>query len=237
MMILNKNEWEKEDRSLFLEYLKTFGREEKKEWAKNILQTESPVLAMLTKDIVNVVNEIMKGNYLSYLDLEITDYYETIAIYGSIISKLNSLDTFLIYLNKYLNFMNCWAHCDLLHFPLIYEKKEIYLNLSRKFRKDDRVMVRRLSLFILFQFVKEKEFLNNILDSIIDFKDENEYYVIMMAGWLLSECIILYKDETLAFITSNSLNKKIINKAIQKCRESNRLSKEEKDFLLSYKIK
>ncbi len=237
MMILNKNEWEKEDRSLFLEYLKTFGREEKKEWAKNILQTESPVLAMLTKDIVNVVNEIMKGNYLSYLDLEITDYYETIAIYGSIISKLNSLDTFLIYLNKYLNFMNCWAHCDLLHFPLIYEKKEVYLNLSRKFRKDDRVMVRRLSLFILFQFVKEKESLQTILDSIIDFKDENEYYVIMMAGWLLSECIILYKDETLAFITSNSLNKKIINKAIQKCRESNRLSKEEKDFLLSYKIK
>jgi 3-methyladenine DNA glycosylase AlkD len=76
-----------------------------------------------------------------------------------------------------------------------------------------------------------------IFDALLKFKDETEYYVIMMAGWLLSECIIRYQEPTLKFLTTNTLNKKIQNKAIQKCRESNRLSSIEKDFLLQYKVK
>lgn len=59
----------------------------------------------------------------------------------------------------------------------------------------------------------------------------------MMGGWLLSECIILHKEETLSFLRINVVNKKIQNKAIQKCRESNRLTKEQKEELLVYKIK
>lgn len=57
-----------------------------------------------------------------------------------------------------------------------------------------------------------------------------------MVGWLLSECIILYKEQTLKFITTTKdLNKKIVNKDIQKCRESRRLTQVEKDELISYK--
>jgi 3-methyladenine DNA glycosylase AlkD len=67
---------------------------------------------------------------------------------------------------------------------------------------------------------------------------ESAYYVIMMAGWLLSECIIKYKDQTLDFLANTSgLNQKIVNKGIQKCRESRRLTDEEKDELIQYKKK
>lgn len=236
-MILSINKWTKKDRSIFLDYLKTFGESEKIPRPASVLNTKYPTLAIKTADIVKITKGIMEGNYTSFLDLGIDDYYESIAIYGLIISRMKDLDTFLHYLYKYLDYMNCWAHCDLMHFPDPFKHYETYFALSRKFRTDQRVMVRRLSLFILFHYRKEEEHLDFILESLLDFQDDNEYYVIMMAGWLLCECIIYHQDRTLNFIENNNINKKIQNKAIQKCRESRRFSQTQKDFLNKFKIK
>ncbi|HHU24271.1 MAG: DNA alkylation repair protein [Bacilli bacterium] len=236
-MILNRTKWLDEDKQAFLDFLKAKGNPHKVAWSQNILQTPSPVLAIATKEQVGICKEIMKGNYQSFLDLQIFDFYETIALFGMILSRMKSLAEFKHYFDVYLDQMNCWAHCDLLNFPLLREEKAYYLDLSEKFYTDKRVMVRRLSLFILFKCVNEKEFLPHIFNRIKSFQDEKEYYVIMMAGWLLCECIIKHKDETLAFMENNVINKKIQNKAIQKCRESNRFTKEEKDFLWKYKVK
>lgn len=236
-MELNKSQWVIQDKFDFLEYLNGFKRSDKVKWSKNILKTDSDVLGMRTNDVRNIAEEIMKGNFYSFLDLDIVDYYETIAIYGMIISRLSDKKQYLKYIDKYLAYMNCWAHCDLLQFPLLYEEDNIYLELSKQYLNDPRTMVRRLSLFILFQYVKNKKYLERIFSAILELKNEDEYYVIMMAGWLLSECVILHENETIHFISSSSLNKKIVNKSIQKCRESNRLEKEKKDYLLQFKVK
>jgi len=57
-----------------------------------------------------------------------------------------------------------------------------------------------------------------------------------MAGWLLCECIIRYQEKSLIYLEKYNINPKMINKGIQKCRESLRLSKETKDYLLKYKV-
>ncbi|MFA7076781.1 MAG: hypothetical protein WC152_08990, partial [Candidatus Izemoplasmatales bacterium] len=66
--------------------------------------------------------------------------------------------------------------------------------------------------------------------------EDEEYYLIMMAGWLLCECIIRYQEKSLIYLEKYNINPKMINKGIQKCRESLRLSKETKDYLLKYKV-
>lgn len=85
--------------------------------------------------------------------------------------------------------------------------------------------------------IKDERILDVVFESIITLDKEDEYYVIMMAGWLLSECIIRYQDKTLDFIKDDKLNYLIVNKAIQKCRESRRVSIEQKESLLLYKRK
>lgn len=204
---------------------------------KKIFKTESLLLGMKTKDIVGVTTQIQRGNYLSFLDLETTNYYETIAMYGMLISKIEPFELYLKYLNRYLDLMNCWAHCDLLTFPHLQEQRDVYLMLSKKYATDKRTYVRRLSLFILFKLLKTEEDISHILLHLLKFEREEEYYVIMMAGWLLSECIIVQEKQTIQFLRKYTLNKKIVNKGIQKCRESNRLSKDKKDWLLQFKMK
>lgn len=236
-MNLVKDYWTNHDKENFIKYMESLSRSDKIAWSTNILQTPSMVLSIKTADALNIVEKIMQGNYQSFLDLEITNYYETIAIYGMILSRIDDLDLFLKYLNRYLDYMDCWAHCDLLSFKYLDERKDLYFKLSNQYLHDDRVMVRRLGLYILFKYVKDVNTLKTIFESILLLYDELEYYVIMMGGWLLSECIILHKGETLSFLRINVVNKKIQNKAIQKCRESNRLTKEQKEELLVYKIK
>ncbi len=57
----------------------------------------------------------------------------------------------------------------------------------------------------------------------------------MVNAWLICECFIKQREATIKFLDTNKLNKFTINKAVQKCRDSHRVSKEDKDMLLKYK--
>ena len=238
-MELVKTLWTAEDKKDFLDYLKSFSNTQKIDWARRILNTQLDLLCLPTKKVHEIANYIYKGNYTSFLDLNIFDNYESIAIYGMIISKINDFDLMITYMKHYMDVMENWAHVDLLSLHNINDSyKNHYLALSSTCLKDSRIFVRRLGLMILFQMIDDPSVLIIIFDALLFLEDEDAYYVIMMAGWLLSEAIIKYKDKTLMFLSKHpNLNKKIVNKGIQKCRESRRLSQDEKDFLLSFKRK
>lgn len=236
-MELNKSIWTSEDGEAFLAYLESYANPEKQAWSKNILKTNLDVLVVPTKVIIKVANTIFQGNYQSFLELKLFKNYESIAIYGMIVSKIDDFKTMKHYLTPYIEVMENWAHCDLLNFNINENNQDDFILLSKEYIDSSKVFIRRLGLFILLSLIRDKKYLNYTLETLLKFQNEDEYYVIMMAGWLLSECIIRYKEETLNYLTKQALNAKIVNKAIQKCRESLRLTKEEKDALLVYKIK
>ena len=74
-----------------------------------------------------------------------------------------------------------------------------------------------------------------LLSGLTGCKKETEYYVNMACAWLLAECFIKFRNETLHFLEQNTLNDFIVNKGIQKCRDSFRVSDEDKDLLLKFK--
>ena len=237
-MELNRAKWSSDDQYEFSAYLKTFQQKDKETWSRNILQTKLELLCIPTKTMYKIADEIYKGNYRGFLDLKIFDSYEEVAIYGKLVSRIRDFDEMVHYLTHYLDVMENWAHCDLLSFNMDGSNKDRFLALSEMYLKDNRTFVRRLGLMILFQMVKDRSVLPIIYDRLKKLENENEYYVIMMAGWLLSECIIQYRDQTLEFLSrEKELNKKIVNKGIQKCRESRRMTEIEKDQLLPYKRK
>ena len=56
-------------------------------------------------------------------------------------------------------------------------------------------------------------------------------------GYALAECFAKNRDKTLGYFENNCTNDFIVNKAISKCRDSFRVSKEDKDYLLNFKRK
>ena len=59
----------------------------------------------------------------------------------------------------------------------------------------------------------------------------------MAVAWLLCELMIKQRDKTLVYLNHHNLNKFTINKMISKCRDSFRVSREDKELLLKYKQK
>ena len=66
-------------------------------------------------------------------------------------------------------------------------------------------------------------------------KYHNEYYYKMGAAWALSACFIKYPERTESALFSDSLDREIRNKAVQKISDSFRVSKEDKERLKAKK--
>ncbi|MDD2409331.1 MAG: DNA alkylation repair protein [Bacilli bacterium] len=235
-MELIKDNWDVEDILEFQKFLKSYENREKIEWVTNLLKTELPVLNIKTAIIKNIVNNISKGNYLSFLDLMIWEYYENTAINGYLITKIKDFNTMKKYLDVYSAKTDNWATCDLLSFNII-GNEEKYFDLVLKYIKNPKPFVRRIGLSILFKFIDNNDYIDKIFNLLNNFKNEEHYYVNMMNAWLLCECFIKQREKTLKYLQQNKLNKFTINKGIQKCRESRRISLEDKKILLKYKIK
>lgn len=235
-MNLVKEKWYKEDGNKFTEYLYTLKNSDKIEWSKNLLNTNMPVLAIKTSVIRDITKKIKEGNYISFLDLELDKYFENISVNGSLIRQIKDFNIMKKYLDKYVSKIDNWASCDLLSFEVKDQETEFY-NLSLEYVKSKKPFVRRLGLGILFKLINNDEYIDKIYSIMNSFYNEDHYYVNMMNAWLFCECFIKRREKTIGFLKNHKLNKFTINKGISKCRDSFRVSDEDKEMLLKYKIK
>jgi hypothetical protein len=83
-------------------------------------------------------------------------------------------------------------------------------------------------------FFVEKEYLDMVFE-ISQEVTHTGYYVYMGNAWLISCCMATFPEETIGFFKNNTLDMRTHNKAIQKSRESYRVSKEHKVLLLGLK--
>lgn len=233
-MILIKDNWSKEDGEAFIRYLETFKREEKINWTKNIVNTQMEVLAIKSHELKIIAKEIKKGNYLSFLDLDINKFYENTIINGFLISNIKDFDVMKSYLDRYAKKVDNWAACDTLKFN-VKKQEDKFFYLSREYVVSELPFVRRIGMFILFKLIDKDEYIDKIYDMLNEFETEKEYYVNMMNAWLICELFIKRRDKTLKFLECNRLNRFTINKGISKCRDSFRVSEEDKLLLLNYR--
>ncbi|HOP65820.1 MAG TPA: DNA alkylation repair protein [Bacilli bacterium] len=235
-MNLVKDEWTKKDGIEFNKYFESLEVKAKIDWERRIINTNMSLLAISTPIMRKIAKEIIKGNYLSFLDLELDKYYENTIVNGILITKIEDFNLMKKYLDKYVLKIDNWASCDLISFDIKNKEKEFY-NLALKYTKSSKPFVRRMGLNILFKFINNDEYIDKIFVIMNSFYNEKEYYVNMINAWLFCECFIKRRKETIKFLKNHKLNRFTINKGISKCRDSYRVSKEDKEMLIKYRVK
>lgn len=229
-MRLNKEEWTQNDIKEFQDLLFSLKRDEKKcAWEQNITKTNLPCLAILSKDAKEITKEIAKGNFLSFLDLNLNTTLTNSLINAGLISKIKDFETKKKYLNKFLKTADNWASIDSLEFN-IKNNEDAYLQLAQLYVHSKETFTRRAGVRILFEFLNEKH-INKVFEIISSLKSEQEYYVNMAISWLVCEAFVKCHTNTLKFLKSGKLSRFVQNKAISKCRDSFRVSKEDKEML------
>ena len=233
-MELTKNTWNRQDIKQYSDYLKSLsGTEIQRCFEKRITNTTLDCLAIKANVIKDIVKQISKGNILEFLDFWQTHNLAEMYVFGKLINTQSDFDVIKKYLTKYANQCECWATCDIIKPKITKNNKEQIYNMAIQYTKSEKTYVKRIGFRILFNYVDDK--IDEILHIIDKFSDEKGYYVNMIIAWLLCECFIKQRDKTLEYYQCNSLNQFTINKSIQKCIESFRISNEDKQMLRTLK--
>ncbi len=128
------------------------------------------------------------------------------------------------------NRINNWALCDCFVSSLrkeVNQDKESFYEMAKYYAQSENTWEIRFGLVMFLSYFKEKIYFEEINNIILNIKSQ-AYYVKMAAAWLISVLYVEMKSETLALLQNEHLDSWIRSKAIQKIKESYRVSAEEK---------
>ncbi len=163
--------------------------------------------------------------------------YEMVMLEGMVLSYINKPFVELLPLTEaFLDKVDNWAQIDstVADYKHMKQDKPAVLQVVKKWLRSDKEFVVRAGLVILLGNFIEEAYLS-IIFKLSQKVTHTGYYVHMGNAWLVSMCMAKFPEETLHFFKQNRLDDKTHNKAIQKSRESFRVSKEHKAVLKTLK--
>ena len=226
--------WTAAEFNLLEDYLRSISHPENAERENRIVRTSYPLLSAYTKELREVAQSIVKGNYASFLSQNPLRFHEELLLQGFVISLLKDAHEQMRLLPDYLQKCDSWAQTDSLKFRINKKNADEWFDFAASLTQSVHVFERRCGILIFFKFL-ETDRLDDVFSIIKGMRDEKEYYVNMAIAWLVCEAFVKRRDKTLALFESYALSPWVQLKAISKCRDSFRVSLEDRALLLTLK--
>ena len=164
-------------------------------------------------------------------------YHEENMLHGVMLQLIkNDIGEVITETEKFLPYIDNWAVCDISQSKLLERYPDVVFGKVSEWAKSEKTYTVRFAIDVLLQFFLDENFTPEVFalaKSIVS----DEYYVNMALAWFWSFALIKRYEETLPIIESERLPEFVHNKAIQKARESYRISDERKQYLNTFKIK
>lgn len=162
------------------------------------------------------------------------DLYEENQLHAFILGGMKDYDRYVEMLNQFLPYIDNWATCDQLPVSTLAKQPKCTLELVRCWLADDRPYIIRFGIGVLLRLFLDKHFNPEQMRWVVA-TESDEYYVNMMRAWYIAEALAKQPDCAIALIEAQELDAWTHNKAIQKARESRRISDDMKEHLNTLK--
>ena len=164
-------------------------------------------------------------------------YHEENLLHGAILQLIkNDIGEVISETEKFLPYIDNWAVCDMSQSKLLGKYPDMVFGKACEWAKSEKTYTVRFAIDVLLQFFLDENFKPEVF-SLAESIVSEEYYINMALAWFWSFALIKRYDEALPIIESKRLPAFVHNKAIQKARESYRISDERKEYLKTLKIK
>lgn len=193
-----------------------------------VIGIKVPVLRALSKEYFNTAESKIFLSALPHL------YYEENNLHAFLIERIKNFDECIKEVEKFLPFVNNWATCDSLRPKCFKKNTEKLLPCIEKWLCSSHTYTVRFGIECLMLYFLDEKFEMRFPEQISKIKSD-EYYVNMMIAWYFQAALSKRYDELLPFLTEHKLPVWIHNKTIQKCIESYRFTKEQKEYLKTLK--
>lgn len=206
-----------------------------------IIPTNYEVLGVRMPALKKLAKEIADSSKLEvYLKNAELSTYEQILLYGLVLGQIRKprMETIFHYLDPLILKFDNWAHVDTIISSLKVFKKhhEEVLTHFLPLKTHEGEYTKRVFVIVLMDYFMTDADIDTTLKHLSEVP-QGQYYVDMAIAWALSVGLIKYYDKTMPYIEGRVFSKFVHNKAIQKARESYRISPEIKEELNRLKIK
>ena len=193
----------------------------------NIIGVRVPILRDFAKKMYK------EQNWKEYLEFEPV-YYEEKVIQGMLIGFDTKEELKIIqeYIKNFVPVIDSWAVCDTFVAGLKITKKypkEMW-QFIQKYLKSSKEFELRFGIVMLLDYYITEEYIDEVIE-VLDKIEHDGYYVKMAVAWAISVCYIKFPEKTSKYLINDNLDNFTHNKAIQKAKESYRVSKEDKEKL------
>ena len=212
--------------------------EKYREFSKKIGIGKIEPIGIRTPQLRTFAKQLSKSNWKELFECESNWCSEVIILKGLCLGYAKiDIDEFLIYLHKFFEMVESWAETDMCassfkiikkHNKRVFDEIKPYLFCKEEYKV-------RLAIIILLDYFLIDDWIDKVLE-LLPTIEQDVYYIDMAIAWILSVCFVKYREKTLQIFEKKAFSKWVRNKAIQKCRESFRVSNEDKQLLLSYKV-
>ena len=234
-MELKRETWTQADYEEFMDYLRTLADEKYKKFSDSLVPGVELSLGIRIPILRQTAKEIAKGNYTEFLRCKKGGYREEIMLEGLVMTLIKcDYNEMLGYIKEYAGKITSWETCDIVSFKGIRKHPGEFWNDIEYFIYNENPWIQRYGFGCMLGFYLTDEYIDRVL-SYVNSVDSDFYYVQMMQAWLVATAAAKCRDKTMKFLADNKLNSVTQNMAVRKIRESNRISKEDKDLVLQFR--
>lgn len=200
----------------------------------DILGIRMPALKKLAKEIAT------SPDVETYLNNAEYTKYEHVLLYGLVLGQLKkpSLEVLFRYIDPLILKFDNWAHVDTIISALKSFQKypnEVLTHFMPLKTHEGEFTKRVFVILLMDYFINEKHI--DIALKHLPEVPQGQYYVDMAIAWAISVGLVKFYNKTIPLLEQKVFSKFVHNKAIQKARESYRITPELKEQLNLLKIK
>ena len=169
-----------------------------------------------------------------FLDSLPHNYYDENMLHAILISEMKDYDKCINRLEAFLPYVDNWAVCDIMSPKLFKRYRGDLMTRIKVWIASEETYTIRFGLGMLMTHFLDEDFRLEYLDMASSIRSD-EYYVNMMIAWFFATALAKQWEVSLPYIEGKKLDDWTHKKAIQKARESLRISKEKKEYLKGLK--
>lgn len=188
------------------------------------------------KKIIKEVHSQAEEEIESFMKTLPHQFQEENTLQVMLIGEIKDYDKCLASLEQFLPFVDNWAISDGINPKVFNKNHNQIIKKIPQWLEDEKPYTKRVAMLFLMKYFLNEDFKPEYLSWVAKIRSE-EYYVNMMTAWLFAEALTKQWDAAIEFLKTPQLAPWTHNKAIQKARESFRITPEQKEYLKSLKIK
>lgn len=189
-------------------------------------------------ELRKAAKEIIRGDWRDFLaEAGEEPVYELTMLTGMVAAGAKcDFEEKLEWLAGFIPRIDNWAVCDVVcgELKAVKKNRERMYEFLQPYLTSGGEYERRFALVILMQYYLVDDWIDRVIDVYGSVRLE-DYYVKMAVAWGLSVCFVKYREKTLAFFRETDMDTWTYNKALQKARESYRVTREDKEMLKGMK--